>query len=180
MSKKYVPALHAFMFRYLYIIPVLVIKRYIAVNTPSHLPEGSNQSVPAQSSGTHTPGHPHKSSGTHTPSHLVPEGSTVIIRYSHSMSSGTHTPCHPYSSISSGTSSTHPVLECSRNHPVPECSRSSGTSINNSLVLEIIQKFEMLLEENRGHGFCPERRLHANMCVIIHPYHTCGPPSQGE
>jgi hypothetical protein len=29
------------------------------------------------------------------------------------------------------------------------------------LVLDIVQNFGMLLEENRGHGFCPERRLHA-------------------
>jgi hypothetical protein len=27
-------------------------------------------------------------------------------------------------------------------------------------VLDIVQNFGMLLEENRGHGFCPERRLH--------------------
>jgi hypothetical protein len=96
-----------------------------------------------------------RSSGT--PSHPVPEGSTShpvltlhVIRYSHSISSSTH-------------NSTHPVLECSRNHPVPKCSRSSGTSINNNLVLEIIQNFGKFLEENRVHGFCPEPCLHAEM-----------------
>jgi hypothetical protein len=39
--------------------------------------------------------------------------------------------------------------------------QSSGTNINNNPVLEIIQNFGKLLEENRGHGFCPEPRLHA-------------------
>jgi hypothetical protein len=57
---------------------------------------------------------------------------------------------------------------------------SSGTYFCASPVLEIIRNFGMLLEENRGHGFCPDRRLHVEMKVIIHPYHTCGPPAQGE
>jgi hypothetical protein len=90
-----------------------------------------------------------------------------VIWYSHSISSGTH-------------NSSYPVPECSRNHPVPKCYRSSGTNINNHLVLDYSRKFGMFLEENRGHGFCPERLQHVDACVRIHPARICGPPDKGE
>jgi hypothetical protein len=107
----------------------------------------------------------YKSSGTHTPSHMIP--TLHVIQYSHSISLGNH-------------NLVHPILECSRKHPVLECSKSSGTSINNNLVLEIIQNFGKFLGENRIHGFCLEPHLHVDMSGIIHPYHTCGTLDQGE
>jgi hypothetical protein len=31
-----------------------------------------------------------------------------------------------------------------------------------------------------GYGFFPEKRLHVDIRSKIHPYHRCGPSSQGE
>jgi hypothetical protein len=109
--------------------------------------------------------YPHSmSSGTYT--QCDPILTLHIIRYSHSKSSGTRRfyndsvltlhviqYLHPISS--SICNSTHTILEYSRNHLVPECSRSFGTSINNRSILYYSKKCCMLLEDNRGHGFCP-------------------------
>jgi hypothetical protein len=67
----------------------------------------------------------------------------------------------------------HPVYSGTKAPPipVPACANS---------ILEIIQNFGKLLEENRAHGFCPEQCFHEETRVIIHPAHTCEPPSHGE
>jgi hypothetical protein len=81
--------------------------------------------------------------------------------------------------------SSHPVpMLCSSGtnvcaHPVPML-YSSNTYLCARLVPDIVRNFGMLLEENWRHGFCPEQCLPVDTCVTIHPYHMCGPPSQGK
>jgi hypothetical protein len=120
-----------------------------------------------------------RSSGTHTPSHPVPEGSTVnrylhshlvptlhVIWYSHSMSSSTH-------SYSSGT-------RMFQKPSGTKCSRSSGTNINNHLVLDYSSKIWHASRGKSGTWVLSRTMSTCGNCVIIHPYHTCGPPAQGE
>jgi hypothetical protein len=47
-------------------------------------------------------------------------------------------------------------------------------------LLEIIENFGKLLEENWAHGFCLERCFHEDTGVRINKSRTCGPPPQGE
>jgi hypothetical protein len=99
----------------------------------------SKQYVPTlEVSGTRTGGHPVLTLQViRYQKVLQSTGTCTVIWYPHSMSSLTlHVHVIRYSCNSS-----HPVPECSRNSSGTKCSRSSGTSINNHPVLDIVRKF---------------------------------------
>jgi hypothetical protein len=105
-------------------------------------------------------------------------GTIIVIWYLRS--SGTHTPSHPVpEGLQSSGTCAHPVPTFLV--PVFICHMcSSGTNILQASGTRYSSKIWNASRGKSGTWVLSRTTSTCKMCVIIHPDHMCGPPSQGE